>query len=147
MHDEKLLGQAEPASLGACLVGVRPGQELPLDVVVEALVLQAPNVACQPGSDPFVGMPEVVSVVVVPELPGGGGHANVPLLGLASGEDVGLVDDLVVFTPGSIPIYIYKKYFLSCDPKMHTALLEALSPKEELSAQSLGGNNTICCFR
>ena len=47
-------------------------------------------------------MPEVVSVVVVPELPGGGGHANVPLLGLASGEDVGLVDDMVVFTPGSI---------------------------------------------
>ena len=102
MHDEKLLGQAEPASLGACLVGVRPGQELPLDVVVEALVLQAPNVACQPGSDPFAGVPEVVSVVVVPELPGGGGHANVPLLGLASGEDVGLVDDMVVFTPGSI---------------------------------------------
>ena len=65
MHDVKLLSQAEPASLGACLVGVRPGQELPLDVEVEALVFQAPDVACQPGSDPFVGVSEVVSVVVV----------------------------------------------------------------------------------
>ena len=40
-------------------------QELPLDVEVKALVLQAPDVACQPGSDPFVGVSEVVSVVVV----------------------------------------------------------------------------------
>ena len=65
MHDVKLLSQAESACLGACLVGVRPGQELPLDVEVEALVFQAPDVACQPGSDPFVGVSEVVSVVVV----------------------------------------------------------------------------------
>ena len=41
-------------------------------------------------------------MVVVTELPGGGRHANVPLLGLANGCDVGLVDDVAVLTPGSI---------------------------------------------
>ena len=51
------------------------------------------------GSDPLVGVAECVSVVIVPELVG---HANIPLLGLASSHDVGLVDDMVVFASGSI---------------------------------------------
>ena len=64
----KFFSQAQPAGLDAGLEGGGPRQELPLDGGVQPLVLQLPDVASQSGPNPLVAVPEVVRVVVVPQL-------------------------------------------------------------------------------
>ena len=86
-------GYTQPADLSAGLEGGGLGQELPLDLVLQPLVLQLVDVAGQTGPLTLAGVLEVVSVVVEPELEGGGRHAHIALLPLPHGRHAGLVDD------------------------------------------------------
>ena len=57
-------GYTQPADLSAGLEGGGLGQELPLDLVLQPLVLQLVDVAGQTGPLTLAGVLEVVSVVI-----------------------------------------------------------------------------------
>ena len=88
---------AQSARLGARLEDGGLGQELPLDPGLEAHVFQAPDISCQPGVVPLAGVFKIRLVVAQPGLERWVAHAHVPLLPLAGGEHVRLVDDVAVF--------------------------------------------------
>ena len=48
-HDGPLLTQAQPAGVGAGVVGGQPGQDLPFQAVISTFILELPNVTSQAG--------------------------------------------------------------------------------------------------
>ena len=66
VHQDKLLLQAQATCVVACLEGLVPGEDPPLDLRLQPLVLEGPDVAGQPGGLPLVGVLEgglVVSIL------------------------------------------------------------------------------------
>ena len=64
----KLLHYTQSAGLRARSVGAGPPQELPLDLGLQSLVLEAPDIPRQPGVLPLPRMLEVSLVVAQPGL-------------------------------------------------------------------------------
>ena len=77
VHQDELLLQAQATAIAAGLEGLVSGDDPPLDLRLQPLVLEGPDVAGQPGGLPLVGVLEGVLVVSIPELPGGGSHPHV----------------------------------------------------------------------
>ena len=98
----KLLHYTQSAGLRARSVGAGPPQELPLDLGLQSLVLEAPDIPRQPGVLPLPRMLEVSLVVAKPRLEGGGAHAHVPFPPLANSRDPSLVDHVVVFASRTV---------------------------------------------
>ena len=101
VHDVELLGDAQPAGLGARLVGGSRRQELPLQLRHQPFIFELPHMAGQLGSDSGPWVAEVGSVVGIPQLPRGRRHADVALSPPPRCCDVGLVDHLVILAPGT----------------------------------------------
>ena len=71
VHEVELLPQAQPAFPCAGLVGLAAGQDPPLDLGLDPLVFEGPDVASQPGGLPLGGVLKGGLVVSVAQLPGG----------------------------------------------------------------------------
>ena len=99
VHQDELLAQTQPARVVAGPVGLAAGEDPPLHLRLDPLVLEGPDVAAQLGLLPLGCVPERGLVVSVPELPRGGTDAHVLHQGLPLGRHLGLVDDPGVFAP------------------------------------------------
>ena len=102
VHEDVLFPEAEAAGFCARFEGLAAGQDPPLDVVVEALLLELPDVPAELGVFSLLLVGEGEGVVPVPLLPGGGRDAHVLLLGLAQGRHLGLVDRALVQAPAPL---------------------------------------------
>ena len=70
VHEDVLFPEAEAAGFCACFEGLAAGQDPPLDGVVEALLLELPDVPAELGVLPLLLVGEGEGVVPVPLLPG-----------------------------------------------------------------------------
>ena len=64
MHDVELLGHAQPAGLGARLVGGSPCQELPLQLRHQPFIFELPHMAGQLGSDSCPWVAEYIDIYI-----------------------------------------------------------------------------------
>ena len=71
-HDGPLLTQAQPARVGARVVGRQPGQRPPLQSVLPAFIFQSPNVTSKAGFHSLSTVSEVGLVVSISDFPSGG---------------------------------------------------------------------------
>ena len=101
-HDGELLAQAQPAGVGARVVGGQPGQRPPLQGVLPAFVFQLPNMTRKAGFDSLSTVGKVGLVVSVSDFPSGGSDPRVGLVRLALLHQGGLVHDRGVLAPGTI---------------------------------------------
>ena len=69
VHQEVFLLKAQSAAVGAGLEGLVPGEDPPLDLRLEPLILEGPDVASQLGVLPLEGVLEGGLVVAISELP------------------------------------------------------------------------------
>ena len=72
VHQVELLLQAEATSVGAGLERLVPGEDSPLDLRLQPLVLEGPDIAGQLGGLPLGGVLEGGFVVAISELLGWG---------------------------------------------------------------------------
>ena len=99
VHQDVLLLQAQPTAVGAGLESLVSGQDPPLDLRLQPLILQGPDVPRQLGVDPLVGVLEAGLVVPVSQLPGAGSYPDVLSGRLALGRHLRLVHDPAVLAP------------------------------------------------
>ena len=64
-HDGELLTQAQPAGVGARVVGGQPGQRPPLQGVLPAFIFQLPNMTREAGFDSLGTVGKVGLVVCI----------------------------------------------------------------------------------
>ena len=77
VHQVELLLQAKATSVGAGLERLVAGQNPPLDLGLQAFILEGPDIAGQLGGLPLGGVFEGCLVVAISELPGWGSDPNV----------------------------------------------------------------------
>ena len=104
VHQVEFLLEAQSAAVGAGLEGLVPGEDPPLDLGLEPLVLEGPDVPGQLGVLPLGGVLGGL-VVAISELPGGGGDAHVLHHWLPLGRHLRLVDYTTVFAPPTENVY------------------------------------------
>ena len=68
-HDGELLAQAQPAGVGARVVGGQPGQDFPFQAVISTFILELPNVTSQAGFDALRTVSEIRFVVAITDFP------------------------------------------------------------------------------
>ena len=91
VHQDVFLSEAEPAGVCAGSEGLAAGQDPPLDLVVQPLLLELPDVSAELGVPSLFLVLEGGSVVSVPLLPSWGRNAHILLDGLALGGHLRLV--------------------------------------------------------
>ena len=102
VHEVELLLEAQSAGVGACLEGLVPGEDSPLDLRLESLILEGPDIAGQLGAPPLGGVLEGGFVVSIPQLPGGGSDPHVLHHWLALSSHLRLVHNTAVLAPSSL---------------------------------------------
>ena len=86
VHQDEFLRQTQAAGVVARLEGGGARQDPPLDVGLDSLVLEGPNVSGEFGLDPLLRVLEVRLVVGISGLPLGRAHTNVLHHGLVVGS-------------------------------------------------------------
>ena len=101
-HDGPLLTQAQPAGVGAGVVGGQPGQDLPLQAVFSTFILELPDMTSQAGFDALRTVSEIRFVVAITDFPRPPCDARVGLVRLALLHHGGLVHHGAVLAPGIV---------------------------------------------
>ena len=102
VHQDELLRQTQAAGVVARLEGGGARQDPPLNVGLDPLILEGPNVPGEFGLDPLLRVLEVRLMVGISGLPLGRAHTNILPHGLVVGSHLRLVDHPLVHAPAPL---------------------------------------------
>ena len=102
VHQDELLRQTQAAGVVARLEGGGARQDPPLDVGLDPLILEGPNVPGEFGLDPLLRVLEVRLMVGISGLPLGRTDTDILHDGLVVGSHLRLIDDPLVHAPAPL---------------------------------------------